>query len=69
SPHGENAIVVFDERDVPTRLAMKDFVDDVNVSAEPVPELDSMPGDVRGVLLSEPPTFLTQFIHSALFVG
>nr|WP_243275089.1 IucA/IucC family siderophore biosynthesis protein [Streptomyces albus] len=69
SPHGENAIVVFDERDVPVRLAIKDFVDDVNVSAEPVPELDSMPDDVRGVLLSEPPAFLPQFIHSALFVG
>ncbi len=69
SPHGENAIVVFDERDVPVRLAIKDFVDDVNVSAEPVPEFDSMPTEVREVLLSEPPTFLTQFIHSALFVG
>ncbi|MBQ1121454.1 MULTISPECIES: IucA/IucC family siderophore biosynthesis protein [Streptomyces] len=69
SPHGENAIVVFDEHDVPVRLAIKDFVDDVNVSAEPVPELDSMPQDVRDVLLTEPPTFLTQFIHSALFVG
>ncbi|MGP3977892.1 IucA/IucC family protein [Streptomyces sp. 8N114] len=69
SPHGENAIVVFDGHDVPVRLAIKDFVDDVNVSAEPVPELDSMPEDVRGVLLSEPPMFLTQFIHSALFVG
>ncbi|GAA2625506.1 IucA/IucC family siderophore biosynthesis protein [Streptomyces axinellae] len=69
SPHGENAIVVFDERDVPVRLAIKDFVDDVNVSAQPVPELDSMPEDVRSVLLSEQPAFLTQFIHSALFVG
>ncbi|MGI5348405.1 IucA/IucC family protein [Streptomyces sp. CA-250714] len=69
SPHGENAIVVFDGQDVPVRLAIKDFVDDVNVSAEPVPELDSMPEDVRRVLLTEPPTFLTQFIHSALFVG
>lgn len=69
SPHGENAIVVFDERDVPVRLAMKDFVDDVNVSRHPLPELDPMPDDVRGVLLTEPPGFLTQFIHSALFVG
>jgi siderophore synthetase component len=69
SPHGENAIVVFDEHDVPARLAIKDFVDDVNVSAEPVPEHDSMTDEVRGVLLTEPPAFLTQFIHSALFVG
>ncbi|MBD0744679.1 IucA/IucC family siderophore biosynthesis protein [Streptomyces sp. CBMA152] len=69
SPHGENAIVVFDERDVPVRLAIKDFVDDVNISAEPLPEHDAMPGDVRQVLLTEPPSFLTQFIHSGLFVG
>ncbi|MFF3766901.1 IucA/IucC family protein [Streptomyces sp. NPDC001922] len=69
SPHGENAIVVFDEQDVPVRLAIKDFVDDVNVSAEPLPEHDTMPAEVREVLLTEPPSFLTQFIHSGLFVG
>ncbi|MGW0855124.1 IucA/IucC family protein [Streptomyces sp. NPDC002690] len=69
SPHGENAIVVFDERDVPVRLAIKDFVDDVNVSAHPLPEHDTMPADVRAVLLAEAPSFLTQFIHSGLFVG
>ncbi|MET9495163.1 IucA/IucC family protein [Streptomyces sp. NPDC006552] len=69
SPHGENAIVVFDEQDVPVRLAVKDFVDDVNVSSTPLPEHDSMPQDVRDVLLTESPDFLTQFIHSGLFVG
>ncbi|MGW1146581.1 IucA/IucC family protein [Streptomyces sp. NPDC002454] len=69
SPHGENTIVLFDERDVPVRLAVKDFVDDVNVSSERLPEHASMPDDVREVLLTEPPGFLTQFIHSGLFVG
>ncbi|MBT2493558.1 IucA/IucC family siderophore biosynthesis protein [Streptomyces sp. ISL-96] len=69
SPHGENAIVVFDDHDIPVRLAIKDFVDDVNVSAQSLPEHDSMPDDVREVLLTEPPAFLTQFIHSGLFVG
>ncbi|WP_328332231.1 MULTISPECIES: IucA/IucC family protein [unclassified Streptomyces] len=69
SPHGENAIVVFDDHDVPVRLAIKDFVDDVNISAEPLPEHASMPADVRDVLLTEEPAFLTQFIHSGLFVG
>ncbi|KUF13142.1 IucA/IucC family protein [Streptomyces silvensis] len=69
SPHGENAIVVFDDKDVPVRLAVKDFVDDVNVSAEPVAEHASMPDDVRDILLTEPPAFLTQFIHAGLFVG
>lgn len=69
SPHGENAIVVFDEQDVPVRLAVKDFVDDVNLSAQPLPEHESMPEEVRRVLLTESPDFLPQFIHSGLFVG
>ncbi|MCD0484669.1 IucA/IucC family siderophore biosynthesis protein [Streptacidiphilus sp. ASG 303] len=69
SPHGENAVVLFDERDVPVRLAVKDFVDDVNVSDRPLPELADMPADVAAVLLRERPDFLCQFIHSGLFVG
>lgn len=69
SPHGENAIVVFDSDDVPTRLAVKDFVDDVNISAAPLPELADLPREVAAVLLREPPQFLCQFIQSGLFVG
>jgi siderophore synthetase component len=69
SPHGENAIVIHDDHDIPVRLAIKDFVDDVNVSAQPLPEHASMPDEVRRILLTEDPGFLTQFIHSGLFVG
>lgn len=69
SPHGENAIVVFDDRDIPVRLAVKDFVDDVNITDRPLPELASMPAEVSAVLLRERPDFLCQFIHSGLFVG
>ncbi len=69
SPHGENAIVVFDDHDIPVRLAVKDFVDDVNVYDEVLPEHRTMPADVRAVLLTESADFLPQFIHSGLFVG
>ncbi|MFF3754461.1 IucA/IucC family protein [Streptomyces sp. NPDC002018] len=69
SPHGENAIVVFDDQDVPVRLAIKDFVDDVNISAQRLPEHETMPADVKDILLTEEPSFLVQFIHSGLFVG
>lgn len=69
SPHGENAIVVFDPAEAPTRLAVKDFVDDVNVSDQPLPELADMPHDVAAVLLTEPPEMLCQFIQAGLFVG
>ncbi|MHA6798363.1 IucA/IucC family protein [Bounagaea algeriensis] len=69
SPHGENTIFVCDENDVPTRLAVKDFVDDVNISETPLPELSGMPADVDDALLREPPEMLRQFVQSGLFVG
>ncbi|WP_441251560.1 IucA/IucC family protein [Kitasatospora sp. McL0602] len=69
SPHGENAIVVFDSQDAPTRLAVKDFVDDVNISDQPLPELADLPEEISGVLLREVPAGLCQFLHSGLFVG
>ncbi|MFD8983639.1 IucA/IucC family protein [Streptomyces sp. NPDC059564] len=69
SPHGENTIVIFDENDVPVRLAIKDFVSEVTISRRPLPEHASLPDAVRAALPSEPPAFLTQFIHSGLFVG
>jgi siderophore synthetase component len=69
SPHGENAIVVYDEHDVPARLAIKDFVDDVNISAKSLPELADLPPEVAGVLLREPPGYLCQFLHAGLFIG
>jgi siderophore synthetase component len=69
SPHGENAIVVYDANDVPVRLAVKDFVDDVNISDHELPELADLPTKVAGVLLREPPAYLCQFLHGALFVG
>ncbi|MFB7945195.1 IucA/IucC family protein [Kitasatospora phosalacinea] len=69
SPHGENAIVVFDRDDVPVRLAVKDFVDDVNLSDRPLAELADLPADVAGVLNREDPDYLCQFLHSGLFIG
>jgi siderophore synthetase component len=69
TPHGENIIVIFDANDVPARLAVKDFVDEINVSEVFLPELAGIPADVAEVLLSEPPEMLCQFIQSGLFVG
>ncbi len=69
SPHGENAILL--HRDgVPTRLAVKDFVDDVNVSDQPLPELRAaLRPEEAQVLLAEPPEWLCQFLWASLFVG
>lgn len=67
SPHGENTILVLEDG-VPTRLAVKDFADDVNVSDRPLPELEALPEDLQAVLRSEPPEGLTQFVFCGLFV-
>jgi siderophore synthetase component len=69
SPHGENAVVIYDEHDIPARLAVKDFVDDVNLAAADLPELADLPAEVEAVLLREEPGYLCQFLHAALFVG
>ena len=67
SPHGENAILMLRDH-APARLAMKDFVDDVNISDQPLPELRDIPDDLRPVLLEEPPEGLCQFIQAGLFI-
>jgi siderophore synthetase component len=69
SPHGENAVVVFDEDEQPVRLAIKDFVDDVNITDVDLPELAGLPPEAAAVLLREPAGYLCQFLHGALFVG
>jgi siderophore synthetase component len=69
SPHGENAVVVFGEDEVPVRLAVKDFVDDVNVTDADLPELADLPAEAAAVLLRERPDYLCQFLHGALFIG
>lgn len=67
SPHGENTILVL-KNNIPHRLAMKDFVDDVNISRHPLPELASLPTSLRNVLLTEPPEGLCQFIWAGLLI-
>lgn len=49
SPHAQNCLLVTKDH-VPTRLVVKDFVDDAMISAEPLPELASLPDVVRSTL-------------------
>lgn len=68
SPHGQNTILILKDH-MPHRLAIKDFVDDVNVSKHPLPELQSLSDELKEVLRSEPPEGLCQFIFTGLFIG
>lgn len=68
SPHGQNTILVLKDHQ-PHRLAIKDFVDDVNVTDQPLPELkERLSEEMKTVLRSEPPEGLTQFIFTGLFI-
>ncbi|TWI54108.1 IucA/IucC family protein [Halalkalibacter nanhaiisediminis] len=67
SPHGQNTVLVLKDN-IPHRLAMKDFVDDVNISKEPLPELRFLPKELKSVLRSEEPEGVCQFIFTGLFV-
>ncbi len=67
SPHGQNTILVVEDG-IPTRLALKDFVDDVNVSDQPLSELAALPDEMHDVLRKEPPEGLCQFIFCGLYV-
>ncbi|MCP3739571.1 IucA/IucC family protein [Rossellomorea sp. BNER] len=67
SPHGQNTIVVLKDAK-PHRLAIKDFVDDVNITDQDFPELKGLSRDFKAVLRTEPPEGLTQFIFTGLFI-
>ncbi|MFC0189990.1 IucA/IucC family protein [Fictibacillus aquaticus] len=67
SPHGQNTILILKDYQ-PERLAVKDYVDDVNISDQPFPELAGVSDELRKVLRSEPPEGLTQFIFTGLFI-
>jgi siderophore synthetase component len=68
SPHAQNCLVVLRDG-VPTRLVVKDFVDDAMISAEPLPELASLPADVRRVLGDGlEAALLVQWIQGGLLV-
>jgi siderophore synthetase component len=69
NPHGENLMIICDAGGMPSRLVIKDLVDDVCVSTDPVPERSWEPdGHVR-VLPRKPWHVLRQYIVDALFLG
>ncbi|HZG70662.1 MAG TPA: IucA/IucC family siderophore biosynthesis protein [Chondromyces sp.] len=67
SPHGQNTVLVLKDY-IPERIIMKDFVDDVNISDQQLPELAGLSSELKEVLRSEPPEGLTQFIFTGLFI-
>ncbi|MFL1426946.1 MULTISPECIES: IucA/IucC family protein [unclassified Nocardiopsis] len=69
NPHGENTIVVYDGRDRPVRLAVKDFVDDMKLLDVDLPEYEGLPAEALGVLMRFDAHELTSSVAKSLFIG
>ncbi|MGD9697119.1 MAG: IucA/IucC family siderophore biosynthesis protein [Thermoleophilia bacterium] len=68
SPHAQNCMVVL-RGDLPTGLVVKDFVDDANISSDPIPELADLPHEVRAALGDGVESMvLSQWIQAGLLV-
>lgn len=69
NPHGQNTLIGFDAADVPVRLYLKDFVDDVCVSHTPVPERGPEPDGHDHLLPRKHPSVIKQHVIDQVFVG
>jgi siderophore synthetase component len=69
NPHGQNTLLGFDGNDVPRRLYLKDFVDDVCVSFTEVPERGPEPDGHDHVLPRKHPSVIRQHVVDQIFVG
>lgn len=69
NPHGQNTLLGFDGSDVPRRLYLKDFVDDVCVSFTDVPERGVEPDGHEHVLPRKHPSVIRQHVVDQVFVG
>lgn len=69
NPHGQNTLIGYDGNDVPRRLFLKDFVDDVSVTHTPVPERGPEPDGYDHVLPRKNPVVIRQHVVDQLLLG
>ncbi|OII65809.1 siderophore synthetase [Streptomyces sp. CC53] len=69
NPHGQNTLIGYDEQEVPRRLFLKDFVDDVSVSHTPVPERGPEPDGHDHVLPRKNSLVIRQHVVDQLLLG
>ncbi|QOW01836.1 IucA/IucC family protein [Rhodococcus pyridinivorans] len=69
NPHGQNILIGYDDNDVPCRIYIKDFVDDVCVSHTHVSERAPEPDGYEHLLPRKHPSQIRQHVIDAIFVG
>lgn len=66
NPHGQNALLTYGPDETPRRLLLKDFIDDVELSATVVPEREPSPA---GLVPRKPPALIAQHVVDSVLVG
>jgi aerobactin synthase len=69
TPHGENVVLIFDENDVPVRIALKDFGADVELLTTDLPEYALLPEHVFAQLHRWSAGELAHSVLSAICAG
>jgi siderophore synthetase component len=69
NPHGENLSIICAPNGLPSRLVIKDLIDDVNISTTPIPARGREPDSHDRVLPRKPWHILRQYLVDALFLG
>jgi len=68
-PHGQNLVLVTDERGRPLRVAIKDFAQGVDLLDEDIPEYAQLPIEATTHMLRWAPHLLAQSLFSSVFAG
>lgn len=69
NPHGENLAIICDPSGLPARLVVKDLVDDINISTDPIVARGPEPDSHARVLPRKPWPVLRQYVVDALLLG
>ncbi|MPZ84389.1 MAG: IucA/IucC family protein [Actinophytocola sp.] len=68
-PHGQNLILIADDRGMPLRVAIKDFAQGVDLLDEEVPEYALLAAEAGADMLRWAPHLLAQSLFSSVFAG
>ena len=68
-PHGQNLILIADERGTPLRVAIKDFAQGVDLLDEELPEYAALAPEANADMLRWPGHLLAQSLFSSVFAG
>lgn len=69
NPHGQNALIGYGPDEMPRRLYLKDFIDDVELSSGHLPERAPEPDGAVEMMPRKPPELIRQHVVDSVLIG